>query len=981
MPAAARIHALAVAIVLAGPQVGTAAADTLVLENIVVTGSRIERRDFESPSPVVTVPAEAFRRTGTNSIEVTLNTLPQFVPSATSTSNNPSNDGQANVSLRGLGTQRTLVLLDGRRVVAADGRGGVDLNLLPPALLSSVEVVSGGASVAYGSDAIAGVVNLKLKDTFDGVALDGSWSGTDRGDGEEYSLGITAGTSFAAERGSLVAYVGYAERAQINQDARKVSRYPLEYFADVSDGRGPGGAFIPSGSTVTDDGINIVFSSRAVFDNLFAGYGYPPGSVPPVGKPPQAGLGVNPDGSIFTTGTGEPGSVVNFRGVRDPVMFNDRFYSLNSAPETALQMPLDRRTVFVRGKFALTDQAEAYLQGLYTYYTVNRQLESAAAGIALIPVTNPFIPADLSMLLASRLPNPTAPYRYFRRASEVGPQVAENERGVWQVTAGTRGKLRGDWSFDVYAQFGQNDRTERQTNNVRLSKLQDLTFAADGGLSICAGGFNPYLAGSLSQECASYISADAANEVTTTQTLGEVSANGPLLSLPAGELRAAVGLFYKRDEFTYDADPTLSAVLPGVPGVIGPRPDVAGFPAAPDREGDESNADAYLELLAPLLKDKPGVQSLEFGLGYRYSDHSQAGGADAYKAELLYRPVTPLRLRGSYQHAVRAPSIEELYYPPVTSQFLVPRPDPCTYNSAQRTGSDKAQVEALCLAQGMPPALLPAFSYDLRRADGVSGGNPELQPEQADTYTVGFVVTAGGADSTLGSVQLAADWYRITLEDGIGRWDSESAVARCYDPAYNPNYDAQNVYCTFFERAAETGFIHLLLLDRNIGGLETTGVDLQLDWSLDAGPGRIDANAYLTYVDTWQYSDPDGGTIEYADTLGGSGLGRSIPRWKSLLNLSYGLGGLTLFTRWQHIDGARDVNEPDFEVPAYDYLDCGASYVFEAGMLQGLTARLGVDNVFDKEPPIFPSWQQGNTDPSQYDVLGRRYYLRLQYQF
>ena len=981
MPAAAKVCVLAAALVAAGLHANDTTADERGLENIVVTGSRIARKDFESPSPFVTVPARAFAQTGSNSIELTLNSLPQFVPSATSTSNNPSNDGQANVSLRGLGTQRTLVLLDGRRVVAADGRGAVDLNVLPPALLSSVEVVSGGASVAYGSDAIAGVVNLKLKDTFDGVALDGSWSGTERGDGEEYSLGITAGTSFADSRGSIMGYVGYAERAQINQDARKVSRYPLEYFPDVSDGRGPGGAFIASGSTATDDGINIVFSNATVFDNLFAGYGYPPGTVPPVGKPPQAGLGVNADGSIFTTGTGEPGSVVNFRGERDPVMFNDRFYTINSAPEIALQMPLDRTTAFVRGKFAVTDQVEAYLQGLYTHYTVNRQLASASAGITLIPVTNPFIPADLRTLLASRVPDPSAPYRYFRRASEVGPQVAENDRSVWQVTAGTRGALGDAWVFDAYAQFGQNDRTERQTNNVLLSRLQDLTFAPDGGLSICAGGFNPYVAGSLSPECASYISADAANEVTTTQTLGEVSANGPLVSLPAGELRAAIGLFFKRDEFTYDADPTLAAVLPGVPGVIGPRPDVAGFPAAPDREGDESNADAYLELLAPLLKDKPGVQSLELGLGYRYSDHSQAGGANAYKAELLYRPLTPLRLRGSYQHAVRAPSIEDLYYPLVSSQFIVPRPDPCTYFSAQRTGPDQAQVEALCLAQGLPAALLPNYAFDLRRVDGVSGGNPELKPEQADTYTAGLVFTAGATDSAAGNLQLSVDWYRIALEDGIGRWDAESAVARCYDRAYNPSYDAQNVYCTFFKRLEDTGNIYALLLDRNIGGIETSGIDVQVDWSLDAGRGRIGANAFLTYVDTWQYSDPSGGTIEYAGTVGGGGLGSSIPRWKSLLHVDYDVGSLAVFARWQHIDAARDVSYPDFAVPAYDYVDLGASYVIDAGMLQGLTARVGVDNVFDEQPPIIPTWQQANTDPSLYDVLGRRYYFRLQYRF
>ena len=165
---------------------------------------------------------------------------------------------------------------------------------------------------------------------------------------------------------------------------------------------------------------------------------------------------------------------------------------------------------------------------------------------------------------------------------------------------------------------------------------------------------------------------------------------GPLWSLPAGDLSAAFGLLYKRDEFEYDADAALSRMLPGVPGVIGPRPDIAGFPAAPDRAGDASNADAYLELRAPVLKERPGAQLLELGLGYRYSDYSQVGGVNSYKADLLYRPVSPLRLRGSYQHAVRAPSIEELYFPPVSSQFIVPRPDPCdaiSVAAAHRAGS------------------------------------------------------------------------------------------------------------------------------------------------------------------------------------------------------------------------------------------------------------------------------------------------------
>ncbi len=478
----------ALAVLLTGT--GGAFAGEPLLEVIVVTGSRIARVDFNSPSPIVTVPGQAFAQTGAIAIDRTLLAYPQFVPTAGATSNAPSNDGQANVSLRGLGTNRTLVLLDGRRLMPADGNGSVDLNILPPSLIRSVQVLTGGASAVYGSDALAGVVNFQFVDTYDGVEFEGSGSLTEQGDGAEYSAGLTAGTSFAADRGTLVGHVGYASRTAIEQSDRKFSRYPLEYVPGMTGGLGPGGAFLGSGSGITEDGLNIVFASRPVFDSVFASYGYSPGSAPY-----QAGLGVNADGTLFTIGNGAEGSVVNYRGERDPVMFNDRNYNVyNFAPDTALLMPLERSSAFLRGTFALTDAVDVYLQALYADYSVERQLAPAAAGIALIPVTNPFIPADLATLLASRSA-PSAPYRYFRRASEVGPQMAENQRDVLQVTAGTRGKLAGDWHFDLYAQFGQNDRSERQTNNVSLSQLQNLAFAPDGGTSICSGGFDPYRRG------------------------------------------------------------------------------------------------------------------------------------------------------------------------------------------------------------------------------------------------------------------------------------------------------------------------------------------------------------------------------------------------------------------------------------------------------------------------------------------------------
>ena len=415
---------------------GQALAGESVLEEVFVTGTRITRADFESPSPLVTVPRDAFSATGAVSVEQTLATYPQLVPSAGATSNNPHNDGQANVSLRGLGANRTLVLLDGRRLMPADGRGIVDVNVLPPALIESVQILTGGASAAYGSDAIAGVVDFRLRRDFKGVELEGSAALTDRGDAKTYSGGITAGTSFADGRGSVMAHAGYASRDALAQTDRSFSKYPLRYVQGLTGELGPGGAFEASGSGITPDGLNIVFGRRDVFSQIFATYGYAPGSVPY-----QAGIGLNADGTLFTIGNDTPGSVVNYRGERDPVMFSDRAYNVyNYAPDTALQMPLERLSGFLRGDFELTDSLDVYAQALYADYTVERQLASAPMGIALIPANHPFAPRDLRTLLQSRVA-PTAPYRYFRRASEVGPQQAVNDRDVLQVTAGVRGDL------------------------------------------------------------------------------------------------------------------------------------------------------------------------------------------------------------------------------------------------------------------------------------------------------------------------------------------------------------------------------------------------------------------------------------------------------------------------------------------------------------------------------------------------------------
>jgi iron complex outermembrane receptor protein len=951
------------------------AAQDDAIEEVVVTGSRIARADFESASPIVTLPASAFEQTSATSVERTLNTLPQFAASATATSVDPANDGQANVSLRGIGVAQTLVLIDGRRLMPADGRGSPDLNVLPPALISSVEVVTGGASAAYGSDAIAGVVNFKLVDHFDGVKLDGQWSQTDRGDGDEYTIGLTAGTSFAEGRGSVMGYIGYTDRAQINQSDRAFSRVPLQYYPDETQGVGPGGAFLGTGSGVTEEGVLVVFPTPAAFNAVFASYGYPPGTVPYF-----PAYGANPDGTLFTVGDGvNAGSVVNYRGAADPALSNSRIHTYDYAPTTALQMPLDRTSVFLHGDYEISPTMQAYLQALYSDYAVSRQLAPVAAGVLLVPPTNPYVPADLKTLLDSRA-FPDSPFRFNWRINATGPRMSRNDRQLLQFTSGVTGRVFDNWNYDAYIQWGSNDRTEHQTGNVSISRFQDLVFAPDGGQSIC-GDFNPFQVSAVSNDCASYISVSGSHKITVRQTLAEVSANGPLVALPAGDLRAAFGVFYQGEDFDFRPDAELSTMLPAVPGVIGARPDITGFPAAPARHGRQSNTDLYAEMLVPIARDAAGIHSLDVDLGYRHSNYLHGGSAESYKAELLYRPLKPVLLRGSYEHAVRAPSIDELFYPQLSNQFNIPRPDPCSINSEARNGPESSSVEALCLAQGLPSSLIASYAFDLRKVDGVSGGNPGLHSEKADTYTVGAVFSSPFDQAALRSLQVSLDWYNITLNDAIGRWDSESSVTRCFDPAYNPTYNAGNIYCSFFTRSAETGEIFALIVDSNIGGIETSGVDLQVDWGLDVGAGRLGANLYVTHVRDWKYSDPSGGTIEYAGTIGGGGITRALPVWKSLLNLSYQWGAFGTFARWNFIDGMKDALYPDFSVPSRNYLAIGGSVAIKSGKLEGLSASVGVDNVTDTDPPLFPSYSQANTDPSAYDVLGRRYYVSLGYRF
>ena len=939
------------------------------LEQILVTGTRIARPDFESPSPIVTVPAAAFQRTASSTVETTLNQMPQFAPGATGTS--PDTDGEATLDLRGLGPNSTLVLIDGRRLLPVNGDGYTDVNLIPPALIESVEVVTGGASAVYGSDAIGGVVNFRLRKEFDGVEIGGHWGQTDRGDGEDYDVTLTAGTRFAEGRGSVMGFVGYSDRSQISNGDREFSSGTAIYLGPGEGDVGPENAFIYVGSAATDEGAANFFTpetraeQEAVFNALFASYGYPAGTVPF----PQE-VGFNDDGTLFTTGTGDSPSVANFHGEGDPFTSNVFGHGYNFARYVGLQMPLERSSAFGAATFEFSETLEAYGQALYGDYSVRSRVAPVVAQGELMLPTNPYIPADLQLLLDSRV-DPDDVFAFRKRFTAIGPRDYRNDYDTLQVTAGLRGQLPRDWTFDAYAQCGASDQEKFVTGNLSRTRLLELTFAEDGGLAAC-GGFDVFGVDSISQACADYIAADAELVAEVRQFIAEASVRGELFELPAGPLRAAFGIQYRRDEYSLDGNEAFNAVAPDGGS------DLIGFTGSPDIDADDHNTDLYAEVALPLLGDRPGVETLETVLGYRYSDYASAGGVDAWKAELLYKPVPSVMFRGSYQRAVRVPSIFELYEPRQTSfSFYI---EPCNVDSEQRK-INPAEVEALCVSQGVPAGLLDDFFEEEFPVE--FGGNHELDPEKADTLTAGIVLRSPFESPRLAGLQLSLDWYRIEIDDAITYLATGGSVVNCFDPALNPGLVVNNFWCTQFHRDPADGTIaDAFDAPVNLATTQTSGVDLALDWDLPLGPGSLGVQWLIGWIDSFEVrAAPGDPPDELVGTV--SGFDGSFPEWKWLLGLRYSWQGLDGGVRWQYIDSMRDgfPFENDYVVPHQDYFNLDVGYAIEDGWFDGLTVRAGVENLTDEDPPIFPSWVNANTDPSQYDVLGRRYYVNLTLRF
>ena len=627
-------------------------------EDIIVTGSLIRRPNDSSASPIVSVSDAALRETGAVNVVDALNQIPSFTTSGNGSTGGQGQGGRSTVNLHGLGSNRNLVLLDGRRLPVSDINGNVDINILPDAIIGGIDVITGGASAVYGSDAISGVVNFKTVRKLEGFRVDLLNGISERGDSYRFNGSVAFGSSFAEDRGNLVAAFSYAKADPVNGSTRP-------FFFDKTPSSFIGtGTFVPSATNAP---------SAAAVNGVFAGYGVTQAINP------LLNLGFNDDRTLFVQ-TG----AVNYRGPRSNqgYLIVGNNVRMPVGQQIQFQNALDRKTAFVKADYQLTPAVTLYGQFMYVDLTV--QTESGGSltqfgALTSVPVTNPFIPAALRTILASR-PNPNAPFTWNGRYVGVPYKNFGEHYTIQQYLAGARGDFAPGWSYDLFASWDKSAHQLEIGNAVLKSRVQTLLNAADGGNSLCAGGFNPFgdaNARSLSAACRDYITKTAFSQEDLTQTQVQGQINGRLFDLGAGPAQVAFVGAYRRNTYDYVPDSDLRAQ--NIESVI------ASAPAT----GAISVKEFAVQVDVPLLADRPFFKELGIGGAFRVSDYSVTGSVTSYEGDARWRPFQPLLIRGSYQRAVRAPNIGELFSPASGTQLVIGTPpaslgDPCDVRSTAR---------------------------------------------------------------------------------------------------------------------------------------------------------------------------------------------------------------------------------------------------------------------------------------------------------
>jgi outer membrane receptor protein involved in Fe transport len=934
------------------------------LEEVTVTGSRIKRPNIESASPVTVMDVAEIKYQGPTSIETALNRLPQFTADSNENGSNGS-DGTARVNLRDLGSNRVLVLVDGQRMLPVET---ADVNFIPSSLLERVDVVTGGASAVYGSDAVAGVVNFIMKKNLQGLRMDVQYGIANHNndnsyvrsviddagyqlpksslwDGARTDVNLSLGMNTEDGRGNATFYLGYRELKPVTQDTRDYSAC----------------------------GLNLTGVDNSEFV--------------------CGGSSNNPWGKFVMLGG--PNNGASFNNTKDGqktwVPYDNSFL-YNYAPTNYIQRADKRITAGAFAHYEYNEHATVYGSLMFMDdHTFSQAAPSAYFQGNVYPINcdNPLMSTQQATLLCGAAAGTNTSINTFigyRFGGEGGPRRDDLRHTDYRMNLGVRGDITEGWTYDVSALYSQMVLDESYKNDLDLIKgARGLQVVNVGGVPTCKSvvdGTDPnckpvnvFAADGISSEAYGYIFTPTYTQGVQKEQVINAVVNGDLdrygIALPTAKdaVALAIGLEHRTEDLAFNADA------------------VAQQKGTVENAGSFKVDEAFVEIDVPLVNDKPGIETLSVNTGYRYSDYSVTGSsgfkADTYKLELQYAPVKALKFRGSYNRAVRAPNISELF----AAQSLgnVSGQDPCSgptplasLADCQRSGVTQAQY-----------GLIPECPADTCVTLG--GGNLGLKPETADTRTFGFVV----APESLPGFSFSADYFDINVDGYIGAVDAFTVINQCIT-------GGADFFCALFHRDPATGVIfgtngYIVANNQNTGHLSTSGIDISSNYRLDIGSaGNLDFALLGTKLDSREIEQLPGlGTYD-CKGLYGPTCGQPTPSWRHNLRTTWTLpsGKANVSLNWRYFGATRlsantdnqflagDFVEINKEIKAYDYFDLYGSWKLS----DSIEFRGGINNLLDKSPPaiaagLLASFGNGNTYPGVYVPMGRVLFAGMTFQF
>ena len=917
---------------------------------IVVTGSRIRRDPLSQDAPIVFVGQEDIAKTGLNSINDVLQRLPSSGGGLNSKFNNSGNlgnppdgggvgAGSAEVDLRYLGSRRVLVLVDGLRYVNGASASGVpgstDLNSIPDSMIERIEVLQDGASSIYGSDAIAGVVNIITKKNQKGLHASAQLGGYDEGDGFTQNYQLSWGNG---DDGPMQFVVGgnFVKQGSVKSRDRAISAFPTPYSTSCLDGGCSGtplmGRFRPFGILAPPDDpltpdINENRPDLTLRDVVFGG--------PPVYNP------ADPN---------DPASDFRDFGAAD---------AFNFAPFNFIQTPLKRYGVFANFRYELADDINFSAKAVWN----KRKSKNQAAPLPLligqgagnlnildtidVHVDNPFNPFGVTLDESNYIV-------IRRRVSELGPRRFDQDVKTIYGVATLDGQFTiGDreWYWDVNGSYGRNKakqvmRGNINSDNLRIALGDPVVCAATAGCTPfnLFGGFGTITPAML--DFVSFVQRDSSKQTSWDAT---ANISGSLLDLPGGPLGIAAGLEYRKQKGRFDPDPIVAAGFS------------SDIPAQPTK-GSYNVKEAYAEINAPLLSDRPFADLLELTGAVRFSDYSTSGSTTTFKAGANWKPIPDLRLRVTWAEGFRAPSIGELFG--TFSRFDSAFDDPCSSNSEldRSVASGDATVIANCTAQGgIGATTLPDDQLSV-----ITGGNENLKPETSESWVVGGVYSP----SFIPRLSLEVNWYKIKIDNAIQAFPAQLTVTNC---VYNNDASA----CDRITRSVAGDIVGIDSVLDNIAGIRTKGIDANLAYRTDeTGFGRFGFTWNNTFLRNFDILVPtaDGTQVISREGTEVGSPSQAFPKWKSIGIVDWDLASFGATVTGRYIKSVRETNA-DNKIKSMFYTDLQLRWT-SPDFADNFGFALGVNNLFDVKAPACFGCDVNGFDPTTYDVPGRYLYAR-----